>query len=674
MGLTRKSSTRRVSGSGQSGGGGCQRGEDSDGDFDYEEWAAQQGALQERSWIKLPEVTHVRSRTLTLLTFLAGVAVFSGGVTLRLTRGEFDLPAISTCFIGLSLAGRLLCKLFISLLGAIIANVELCICSSARAEVSTVSYFFAGVAISLSRLVWALYTLAVALILSYLTRFKPVPEWEQAELVIRRIFILVSLYYLATALSLGLGMYLTHNFGIRAYEERLRQTMDNELIISLLADSQNADFAAIHQRFHRKTAGQKATKQRTWQRAIHHVNGSHVDGTKTHKETHVPRRPGSTDHLKLQSNKVAGKIFQKVRALTQGSCTRASSGPRALNAPICNDYMQSDKTPRLDETRESAKVKADQNTPRIKTKTLSETSISGRVYKEEAIFSFTKAGLQYHHATQFWALLDPNQTGYFNYMRLRRVVHSLFHDRYSLSLTLQDSQVVIKSMDNMIFAMIVVIMILVAISLQSNDNTQLLATLISGILAWSFVFGQSVATSFSNLVYIFVSHEYDVGDKIEINKDRFEVLRIRLFTTDLLRADGFFVRYDNATLSNTHTIYNFTVSRAHAVSLPFYIPASQVSPDLFKILQAKLDEYAASHPTTVSTLWCSARELVHPLMPGIGGAMSFKDSVSHVRINIWVQYEVNFSQVLAVFNIQTDVIAYISRVLLDIDVVAKPVR
>lgn len=64
-----------------------------------------------------------------------------------------------------------------------------------------------------------------------------------------------------------------------------------------------------------------------------------------------------------------------------------------------------------------------------------------------------------------------------------------------------------------------------------------------------FMFQGTAKTCFESLIFVFIEHPFDVGDRVSIDEEHFVVEDIEVFTTRLVRWDGVLVYISNATLA-----------------------------------------------------------------------------------------------------------------------------
>lgn len=70
----------------------------------------------------------------------------------------------------------------------------------------------------------------------------------------------------------------------------------------------------------------------------------------------------------------------------------------------------------------------------------------------------------------------------------------------------------------------------------------------------------------TSIIFLFIKHPYDVGDRIQLGKDTYTVKEIRLLSTILLNGDNALVQAPNVVL-NSEFIINFR--RSPEMSEPF---------------------------------------------------------------------------------------------------------
>lgn len=65
----------------------------------------------------------------------------------------------------------------------------------------------------------------------------------------------------------------------------------------------------------------------------------------------------------------------------------------------------------------------------------------------------------------------------------------------------------------------------------------------------SWLIGSSLAEVLTSIIFLFIKHPYDVGDRVTVNKDTFTVKEIRLLSTIFLDSNACLVQAPNTVLN-----------------------------------------------------------------------------------------------------------------------------
>lgn len=82
------------------------------------------------------------------------------------------------------------------------------------------------------------------------------------------------------------------------------------------------------------------------------------------------------------------------------------------------------------------------------------------------------------------------------------------------------------------------------------DPSKVLLTLSSFLLATAFAIGNTAKTLLESVIFIFVTHPFDIGDRVVIDDVIYTVTKMNLLTTALKRFDNAFVYISNSVLSS----------------------------------------------------------------------------------------------------------------------------
>ncbi|KAH6774175.1 mechanosensitive channel of small conductance-like 10 [Perilla frutescens var. hirtella] len=167
-------------------------------------------------------------------------------------------------------------------------------------------------------------------------------------------------------------------------------------------------------------------------------------------------------------------------------------------------------------------------------------------------------------------MIDVGETGQIDRKSLTEWVVKVYKDRRALAHALNDTKTAVKQLNKLITALLMVIIIIVWLLLTGIATTKVLVVLSSQLVVAVFMFGNTCKTIFEAIIFVFVMHPFDVGDRCVIDGVQMIVEEMNIFTTVFLKADNEKVFYPNAVLA-MKPISNFYRSPDMGDSLEFSI-------------------------------------------------------------------------------------------------------
>ncbi|KGN43281.1 mechanosensitive ion channel protein 6 isoform X1 [Cucumis sativus] len=163
---------------------------------------------------------------------------------------------------------------------------------------------------------------------------------------------------------------------------------------------------------------------------------------------------------------------------------------------------------------------------------------------------------------------------------LKNWVVNAFRERRALALTLNDTKTAVDKlhhMVNVIFGILILILWLIVLGIASSKFFIFLS---SQIVVVAFIFGNTCKTIFEAIIFLFVMHPFDVGDRCEIDGMQMVVEEMNILTTVFLRYDNLKVIIPNSVLA-TKLIHNFYRSPDMGESIEFLVhiatPAEKIT-------------------------------------------------------------------------------------------------
>ncbi|KAH3085815.1 hypothetical protein KXW78_006963 [Aspergillus fumigatus] len=177
-----------------------------------------------------------------------------------------------------------------------------------------------------------------------------------------------------------------------------------------------------------------------------------------------------------------------------------------------------------------------------------------------------------------FTMFDKDMNGDISMEELEAVCVEIGRERKSITASLKDLDSVVSRLDNVLEFFVIVIALIVFLSLISTSAAGVLTSAGSSILALSWLFSATAQEFLQSVIFVFVKHPFDVGDRVTIYGnagdaglgDDYFVKQISLLYTEFKKMQGHVVQAPNSYL-NTLFILNQRRSGALAEAVPIVI-------------------------------------------------------------------------------------------------------
>jgi small-conductance mechanosensitive channel len=174
-----------------------------------------------------------------------------------------------------------------------------------------------------------------------------------------------------------------------------------------------------------------------------------------------------------------------------------------------------------------------------------------------------------------FTMFDKDMNGDISMEELEAVCVEIGRERKAITASLKDLDSVVSKLDNVFSFIVLIVTILVFISLISSSASTALTSLGSTVLALSWLFTATAQEFLQSLIFVFVKHPFDVGDRVTIygntgtlgKGDDYFVKEISLLFTEFKKMEGHVVQAPNSYL-NTLFILNQRRSGGLAEAIP----------------------------------------------------------------------------------------------------------
>ncbi|KAL0913300.1 hypothetical protein M5K25_016750 [Dendrobium thyrsiflorum] len=235
---------------------------------------------------------------------------------------------------------------------------------------------------------------------------------------------------------------------------------------------------------------------------------------------------------------------------------------------------------------------------------------------------------------------------------LKNWVVNAFRDRKALSLTLNDTKTAVNKLHQMANIIVFIILIALWLLILNITTTNFLVFLSSQILLLVFIFGYTLKITFEAIIFLFVTHPFDVGDRCEVDGVEMIVEEMNILTTVFLRYDNLKITYPNSMLAKL-LISNYYRSPDMEDSVDFCI---HVSTPLEKIETMR---------ERITTFMENKKDHWYP-----GAQMVIKDfeEINKLHVSLWMRHRINLQDMDLRWRRREPVVLEIIRILRELDI------
>ncbi|KAF3327983.1 mechanosensitive ion channel protein 6-like protein [Carex littledalei] len=235
---------------------------------------------------------------------------------------------------------------------------------------------------------------------------------------------------------------------------------------------------------------------------------------------------------------------------------------------------------------------------------------------------------------------------------LKNWVVNAFRERKALALTLNDTKTAVNKLHQVANVVVGVIVFALWLLILEIATTHFFIFLCSQLLLAGFIFGNTLKTLFEALIFLFVMHPFDVGDRCEIEGVQVIVEEMNIMSTVFLRYDNLKIYYPNSILA-TIPISNYYRSPDMGDSIDFAI---HVATPLEKI--AKMKERIIQFMENKKEHW----------YPGPMVVLRDVEDSNKLSVSIWMRQRINYQDMGMRFERRELVVQEMIRVLRELDI------
>ncbi|KAI8912735.1 Mechanosensitive ion channel-domain-containing protein, partial [Gorgonomyces haynaldii] len=255
-------------------------------------------------------------------------------------------------------------------------------------------------------------------------------------------------------------------------------------------------------------------------------------------------------------------------------------------------------------------------------------------------------------AKEAFELFDRDHSGSLSLREVKQNILRIYRDRRSLYQSLGDLSQALGRLNQILYVFSILLTLLCSMPLLGISISAILPVT-SLLVALSFVFGPAAGNTFNCIVFLFVYHPFDSGDRVFIDGSNYIVSELNLLTTVLIRSDGQKVYAPNNQLA-TKFIHNIRRSAAMAEAIEFQVSVDTPD-DKLHLLEKKLNAFIKEAPKDYNPAYTSL------------SIYEVQDS-NKMKISFWLSYKSNWQDMSRRIKPRTAFIRHLRNCMLSLGI------
>lgn len=235
---------------------------------------------------------------------------------------------------------------------------------------------------------------------------------------------------------------------------------------------------------------------------------------------------------------------------------------------------------------------------------------------------------------------------------LRNWVVNAVRERRALALTLDDTKTAVNTLHQMVNVLVGIIIAITCLLILGILTSEFLLFISSQVIVAAFIFGNSCKTVFESIIFLFIIHPFDVGDRCEIDGVQMVVEEMNILSTVFLRFDNQKIVYPNNILS-TKPISNYYRSPDMGDTIDFHVHISTPA-EVISIMKKRIVGYIESN-----------KEHWHP-SPKI--ILMNVEELTKVKFSVWLTHRMNHQDITERYTRRALVVEEMIKIFNDLDI------
>ncbi|XP_028807020.1 mechanosensitive ion channel protein 10-like isoform X2 [Neltuma alba] len=247
---------------------------------------------------------------------------------------------------------------------------------------------------------------------------------------------------------------------------------------------------------------------------------------------------------------------------------------------------------------------------------------------------------------------EGSETGRIDRKALTKWVVNVYQERKALAHALSDTKTAVKQLNKLVTGLLVILIIILWLLLMEIATTKVLVFISSQLVVATFMFGNTCKNIFEAIVFVFVMHPFDVGDRCVVDGVQLLVEEMNILTTVFLKLNNEKVFYPNSVLA-TKPISNYyrspDMGDTIEFSIDFMTPLERIG-----ALKEKIKRYLERNPQH----WHANHNVI----------VKEIENVNKIKIALYVNHTMNFQDYAEKNRRRAELVMELKKIFEDLDI------
>ncbi|CAN1147917.1 Mechanosensitive ion channel protein 10 [Linum perenne] len=194
----------------------------------------------------------------------------------------------------------------------------------------------------------------------------------------------------------------------------------------------------------------------------------------------------------------------------------------------------------------------------------------------------------------FFPLIEGSESGKVDKKAFTEWVVKVYNGRTALAHALNDTKTAVKQLNKLVTGILIVVTVVIWLLLMQIATTKVLVFLSSQLVLAAFMFGNTCKNIFEAIIFVFVMHPFDVGDRCVVDGVPLLVEEMNILTTVFLTLSNEKIFYPNSVLV-TKPISNYYRSPDMGDTVEFSIDFA-TTVEKIGLLKDRIKKYLENNP------------------------------------------------------------------------------